>query len=403
MVPKTVEYDLSNFFPLIDYFHNFADAANELMINSKSNLYEIKIYHLNFINDSFLKNINTPVWFLNYPVQEFNYKPYCSLLLTKQAINFLNKNEFSIYLVEPLNFYGDCFKKNELLFYLNTFAKNNNLKTIKIYTCEKNVKALNNYYENITIVCKNIFLRIVSKNIKKFINLEFDFNKKQEKIEKKFWCGNIEYSQHRHFMICFLLSKSGNYSWYHGKNLLENERYCPRFLKDINSEKSFIDTIKNYNEKYIGEIYQNNTKLMKKFPVIMDNKRSSKAKSIVKYYDECFVSVITETIFNSPYSDISEKALYAIAYGKPFIVVGTPRCLEYLKSLGFKTFDEFWDESYDNEKDAQKRLLMLFDLIEKIDNYTIEELKQIYTKMIPILKHNLNTLKNLRYNNKEFK
>lgn len=394
-------YEHKNFY-LIDYFHNFKEHVNEFIFDKLSLSKEVESFHLNLIENSFFKKIKTPIWFINKSVYENFYLKYKTLILSKSAINYFNEKGLYLYLVEPLNFYEDCFLENRLLKYLDKFVENNYLKKVKIFTCEKNVEKLDKKYKHITVISKNIFLAIVSKYITETVLLEPDLNMKLKRIEKKFWCGNITYNQHRHFIISFLYSKSGNYSWYHKKSLIRNEFYCPKFLQNINDDKVFLDTVARDNKKYFEILLYNDKELNEKCPIKMDNRRSSKSKTIIKYYDECFCSVVTETTYNSPYADISEKTLYAIAYAKPFIIVGAPGCLEYLKDLGFMTFEDFWDESYDKEKDPQKRMLKIFDLLEHIDDYSIEDLKNLYMRMYPILNHNLNVLKTLQYNGKVF-
>ena len=49
--------------------------------------------------------------------------------------------------------------------------------------------------------------------------------------------------------------------------------------------------------------------------------------------------------------------------GHPFIVVASPKYLDYLKKLGFKTFNKWWDESYDNIIDENKRKQKIKEII----------------------------------------
>jgi hypothetical protein len=81
----------------------------------------------------------------------------------------------------------------------------------------------------------------------------------------------------------------------------------------------------------------------------------------------------------------------------PFLLVAPPYGLEYLKKLGFKTFDKWWDESYDQEENHQTRMLMLFDVIDYIDSKSLEELSAIYEDMQETLLHNLEILKTVPY------
>jgi hypothetical protein len=59
-----------------------------------------------------------------------------------------------------------------------------------------------------------------------------------------------------------------------------------------------------------------------------------------------------------------------------------------MRSIGFKTFEDFWDESYDEEENNDKRFEKVFNLLMKFDKMPIEELHKLYIDMIPTLKYN---------------
>ena len=65
-----------------------------------------------------------------------------------------------------------------------------------------------------------------------------------------------------------------------------------------------------------------------------------------------------------------------------------------MKQYGFKTFDKWWDESYDNEKDDWKRLQMIMDLALKISNMDNNILLGMYKNMKDVLQHNISVLEN---------
>ena len=64
--------------------------------------------------------------------------------------------------------------------------------------------------------------------------------------------------------------------------------------------------------------------------------------------------------------DISEKTYKSIAVGKPFVLFGQTGALRCLRSLGYKTFSPWIDESYDDIADDQQRFLKICDIVEKI-------------------------------------
>lgn len=128
--------------------------------------------------------------------------------------------------------------------------------------------------------------------------------------------------------------------------------------------------------------------------------------SDVYYIDSC-VYICTETLFAgiTTYHNIgsetvceiipvthwwTEKLLKSFFYKLPVIVVGLPCVLESVKSLGFKTFDCFWDESYDTIYDPDKRMQKILQLIDDISTKSISELNAIYYSkdMQDILNHN---------------
>jgi hypothetical protein len=64
---------------------------------------------------------------------------------------------------------------------------------------------------------------------------------------------------------------------------------------------------------------------------------------------------------------LCEKAYKAIAAHHPFLLASTPTNLAYLRSQGFETFPELWDESYDNEYNFERRMYLLIDIIKQFD------------------------------------
>jgi hypothetical protein len=65
--------------------------------------------------------------------------------------------------------------------------------------------------------------------------------------------------------------------------------------------------------------------------------------------------------------------------------------LKNLKKLGFKTFSDYWDESYDEDGQilGTQRIL---DNVSRLSKLTGQELHSMYIDMLPILNHNYNTM-----------
>ena len=95
---------------------------------------------------------------------------------------------------------------------------------------------------------------------------------------------------------------------------------------------------------------------------------------------------------------ITEKLWRSIFYKRPFIVMGNHRTLEYLKGLGFKTFDCMWSEEYDIIEQPYIRENACLDLLRDVCcTYTLETLhKKVYSDEVQaILEHNYNLFKSL--------
>jgi len=107
-------------------------------------------------------------------------------------------------------------------------------------------------------------------------------------------------------------------------------------------------------------------------------------------YTKGFIHVVTETIFYENKLHLTEKIFKPIVARRPFILVGATGNLKYLKSYGFKTFDKWIDESYDNEADPDKRIDLIVTELEKLCKLSDTELRQIQKEMMDITEFNFN-------------
>ena len=105
------------------------------------------------------------------------------------------------------------------------------------------------------------------------------------------------------------------------------------------------------------------------------------------YYQNSLINIIQETYFYSPEIHLTEKTFKPIVFKQPFIMIGAKGSLQHLKDLGFKTFNDFWDESYDMQDDSQ-RMASIFKLINEISNWTQEQKIQLTKDVKSILEYN---------------
>ena len=125
-----------------------------------------------------------------------------------------------------------------------------------------------------------------------------------------------------------------------------------------------------------------------------------------EWYENTYFSLVTETsIPIRPFSYrfdantdtgriLSEKIFKPISLRHPFLVVSNSKTLELLRSLGYKTFSPLIDESYDDEEDVAKRLLMITKEVKRLCELTPVELENFLVEAGKICDYNLEVLMN---------
>lgn len=105
---------------------------------------------------------------------------------------------------------------------------------------------------------------------------------------------------------------------------------------------------------------------------------------------DSLIYLVTETIATTKRHHLTEKTFKPICLQMPFVLVSTPGSLAYLRSYGFRTFGDIWDESYDNEQDDQLRIEKIARLLKSLDDMTVEQRQAIHQQTLEIVEHNYN-------------
>lgn len=114
-----------------------------------------------------------------------------------------------------------------------------------------------------------------------------------------------------------------------------------------------------------------------------------------EWYSSTKFSIVLETLQEGPMF-ITEKTFKPIQYKHPFMVFGITGTLSRLRDMGFQTFDNIFDEGYDEEADMYKRMHKIIEEISKSRD------KKIYTaETIERITHNYNHFHNLSLVNKK--
>ena len=290
---------------------------------------------------------------------------------------------------------------------ISRFAKNNNLTDVKVLTGDYNVKDyFQPKYPDIKIANQDICVASMfgvkenTFNAYQYV-LDPTHSPSADKITNKFLCFNRRYTAYRHLIASYLIGKSSllSFQWeiedspfeiFDDRTTFDQplwggiEQYLWFDLDRWKGLSVYSDILSGMAELEMGP---------KNIDVDITDDISPEVKPVpVEVYQRCFLSVVTEEKYTRPTGSFSEKTLNAIKCFSPFLLVAPPNTLKYLKDYGIKTFSDFWDESYDDEINHEKRLLKIMSVIDHINSKDITELKKIYNEMIPILEHNYRTI-----------
>jgi hypothetical protein len=154
-------------------------------------------------------------------------------------------------------------------------------------------------------------------------------------------------------------------------------RYIDASYKHGNQR--LYDFIDNYNSS-LDYIYDTN-----------DLVDEQSGKINIDAHCKTFCNVVTETQTTEDLIFFSEKIIKPIFALQPFIIFGNRHSLKKLKEYGFKTFDKWWDESYDELK-YQNRFERIVEILEDISMWDDDKVSKTLEEMETTLIHNFNML-----------
>ena len=101
------------------------------------------------------------------------------------------------------------------------------------------------------------------------------------------------------------------------------------------------------------------------------------SNSLSHAYKSIMIDIISEPVCNGRSFYPTEKLARAVLCRRPFIVMASRNYMEYLRQMGFHTFGEFWDESYDGF-DGGDRYVKILDLIDDLGRRNHQQLVDIF-------------------------
>jgi len=217
--------------------------------------------------------------------------------------------------------------------------------------------------------------------------------------KKTFLCFNRRYNDHR-LMLYLAMVQRG----------LIDQCYYSMDKTQPEANRSFVENCKYLISRFSDMGLDSSDVLAadKLLPLILDNPNfasypmETSVDPVKHLYDNSLVNIVTETYFFNKIIHITEKTYKPIAFMQPFILLGAAGSLQHVKDMGFKTFGEFWDETYDLELDDKQRFNKIMAVIESIAKWTEEQQIEFTYKIKDIVEYNvnhLNTMQDTEINN----
>jgi len=325
---------------------------------------------------------------------------------------------------------------------LNYYKKHQNFKIVMIDNREGSYKhtpslftKINNFLDNIGITSSRKFL---ISTCNEHIN-KFNSDKKNERIS--IYNNDFYVYKSGQFIVeteereNSIVENGYNYSLQQNLIFDEKEKYYlmynrnsarlhrPYFVNKLFQnnilDKGIVSLFKtsDFDNKLKDKRYDSNSlgigiedylewddSVDKWYPLVIDNGNEQEVAWYHNFlsrkdeYEKTYFSIVSETSADKEFLFITEKTLKPIMNLHPFFINGNPGILQHLHSIGFKTFDKWWDESYDLELNFKKRTEMSLKEIKSICSKTPTEMIEMIKEMQPTLEYNKNLLRELFVN-----
>lgn len=320
-------------------------------------------------------------------------KTNITTLLGNQLGNF-KSNSVKYYIDNNINFIYPIILFDEKLFEnyetieldveLIKSIRNKQCRIVFFYVLEgyfNNVEWINNLCQKYSFVKDNVIL--ITSNLIDFNNCKFTI------ISYNYFGNHIQFLPISKLDKIRLNYYKNNYNKFlniHNKLHFLCFNGIPRLnrilmFEELNQNKKLkgksITTLRGIDKNYYYDV-----------PNWENQKIGGGARLNIQSHLDCFVNIVTETLFDVDNIFLSEKIYKPIYLCQPFIVFGNPYTLKKLKKLGYKTFDKWWDESYDNEIDVHKRFIKIVNILEKISEWDMDMCFEIKKEMQEVLIHN---------------
>lgn len=367
------------------------------------------------------KKDDVPDWFIPGPLtchieQNLNHTYDCQInpeltnYIVFETINkFKGFSENLNFKINETNTILDFLKHSNLPILLCSIAdpatnheKEKILEVLKKYDLEDRVFFIESNFQHNNhknTFCWNFFIEDFSEDSKQmFLEAKNDLGYNSERI-KKF---ELDRFRNKKF-LCF-------------NRTIDRQHRISLFYDYLNNDFSdslfsFLDYRSNYTSIYQFPPGDFDTNYFHSFlPIELDthsikdksNFRTGDAIGKKEFYLDTCIHLVTETSYDQNELFFSEKIIKPIVNFQPFIVFGPFNYLKQLKKFGFKTFSDFWDESYDEIEDGKERYFKIMDLVFYLNSKSINELNDLYKKTKEICIHNESNFYKIKFSINNF-
>jgi hypothetical protein len=126
----------------------------------------------------------------------------------------------------------------------------------------------------------------------------------------------------------------------------------------------------------------------KMYPDELKTERGFEGRNLSWFHHKTYFSLVSESNISEHHIFLTEKVLKPIFYGQPFIVIANPYMLKYLKSIGYETYPEIFDESYDEILGSKERILKIVEEVYRLSKLSKKELDSLFGSVIEKVKYN---------------
>jgi len=226
------------------------------------------------------------------------------------------------------------------------------------------------YNTGITFVHEDWFrTEFTYRKIKQNLRIDHDVDKKK----KLYLCYNRHWNSNRQNFVYEL--------W---KNNLLNRGLIslPAATYEQHVRINQYDYWKPWVQKItdVTEILDNVSAFLSELPLILDSPtfENMADKSNTSHYLDSYISVVTETWGNNNTVFVTEKTYKAIMAEHPFMILSSQYFLRHLKNVGFKTYGDWLDESYDNEPIEGNRARMIVKELDRLSRMSTEQFRNFW-------------------------